>query len=324
MSEPRPPFVPRQSPFHPTERGEFDDSIFDQAAGTDASFPADTGDDDAGAEQRPRQREGLPPGFRMRHDAHYVDEILAGAAGRGPMPAHGSALEGPAPRPRQEVRATTPLAPRPPRAYAELAESLAAIATCRQLFRDRARPAVERAALALVEAAAARAAWLVQAMAVLDEEPPVVNGEVDLRAVAEQVARTLAPSHGFAGATIEVEAGAGLVARGDPGLIAMAVAAMTMALQAVVDGIDGAAVRLRVAEEEDGRARVEAAEDSLRIPPSWRARFLDEQWTERPGGRRAAVGLAAARRVAALHRGALMLAAEEHGGCRLTLSLPRG
>jgi len=32
---------------------------------------------DAGFEERPHQREGLPPGFRMRHDAHYVDQLIA-------------------------------------------------------------------------------------------------------------------------------------------------------------------------------------------------------------------------------------------------------
>jgi signal transduction histidine kinase len=35
--------------------------------------PADAGD------QRAFQREGLPPGFRMRHDAHYVDQLTSRA-----------------------------------------------------------------------------------------------------------------------------------------------------------------------------------------------------------------------------------------------------
>ena len=28
----------------------------------------------------PYQREGLPPGFRMRHDAHYVDQLTTRSA----------------------------------------------------------------------------------------------------------------------------------------------------------------------------------------------------------------------------------------------------
>ena len=36
--------------------------------------PADAGED------RAFQREGLPPGFRMRHDAHYVDQLTSRAA----------------------------------------------------------------------------------------------------------------------------------------------------------------------------------------------------------------------------------------------------
>jgi hypothetical protein len=38
-------------------------------------------DDDAGGEvEAPSHREGLPPGFRMRHDAHYVDQLTTRAA----------------------------------------------------------------------------------------------------------------------------------------------------------------------------------------------------------------------------------------------------
>jgi hypothetical protein len=51
--------------FHPLERGIVDEALLDAG-------PLD--DDDAGADARPR--EGLPPSFRMRHDAHYVDHVI--------------------------------------------------------------------------------------------------------------------------------------------------------------------------------------------------------------------------------------------------------
>jgi signal transduction histidine kinase len=53
-------------PFTPTIRPDVFLNVDDE--------PADAGDD------RPFQREGLPPGFRMRHDAHYVDQLTSRAA----------------------------------------------------------------------------------------------------------------------------------------------------------------------------------------------------------------------------------------------------
>ena len=53
---------------------EFDDSLFDQAATahrTDADEPPEDGDEPAPA------REGLPDTYRMRHDAHYVEQIAS-------------------------------------------------------------------------------------------------------------------------------------------------------------------------------------------------------------------------------------------------------
>jgi hypothetical protein len=69
--------------------------------------------------------------------------------------------------------------------------------------------------------------------------------------------------------------------------------------------------------------RIEAAQDAVRMPASWRARFLDPEWAERPGGRRVAILLSAARRIAELHRGALTMGGADHGGCCLVLSLAR-
>ena len=45
----------------------------------DVFLNVDDGSADAG-DDRAFQREGLPPGFRMRHDAHYVDQLTSRAA----------------------------------------------------------------------------------------------------------------------------------------------------------------------------------------------------------------------------------------------------
>ena len=65
--EPRPPLVP---PFMPSARTDSD---------ADTDFEMMT----APLEEELRlQREGLPPGYRMRTEAHYVDQLVA----RAPVP----------------------------------------------------------------------------------------------------------------------------------------------------------------------------------------------------------------------------------------------
>ncbi len=210
------------------------------------------------------------------------------------------------------------------RAYAEIGESLDAIGTCLQLFGKTARPAAERLALDLIEAEAARTAWLVQALSVLEDEPPVANAPVDLDAVLGRVARVMAAARPRGAATVEVQSSEpGLRARGDASLLTLAIAAVAAAIQAAADRADGATMRIEAADAAAGRVRIEVTEDAVRIPASWRARFLDADWVERPGGRRVAILLAAARRIAELHRGALTMGGADHNGCCLVLTLPR-
>jgi hypothetical protein len=58
----------RQPVFRPTRDDQFDDSIFELV--------------DVEAErEEPPSREGLPPGFRMRHDAHYVEQLASKPGG---------------------------------------------------------------------------------------------------------------------------------------------------------------------------------------------------------------------------------------------------
>lgn len=320
MADPSDSFASSQPPTNPVKPGSFDDSIFERAARSgEETRPAD--EDEGGGKQTADQREGLPPGFRMRHDPHYVDELLAGGRSRRVVAMTAAEAQGPRRSPRADAPQTSPAA----RAYAELGESLEAIGTCLQLFRDTARPAVERVALDLIETETARAAWLLQALSVLEEEAPLVNGSVDLDAAAKRIARLLAPGRYRGGAAIEIDTRVpGLKARGDESLLTLAVAAMATSLQAATERIDQAVVRIQIADEVGGRVRIETTQDALRMPASWRARFLDPEWVDRPGGRRVAIGLAAALRVAELHRGTLTIGGAEHGGCRLVLSLPRG
>jgi hypothetical protein len=58
----------RRPVFRPTRDDQFDDSIFELV-----DFEAER--------EEPPSREGLPPGFRMRHDAHYVEQLASKPGG---------------------------------------------------------------------------------------------------------------------------------------------------------------------------------------------------------------------------------------------------
>jgi hypothetical protein len=319
VSNPRPSFPGDQPSVHGREPERFDESIFEQAARSGVETPPNQDAVPEPAEPAP-QREGLPAGFRMRHDAHYVDELISGG-----RPRHVVAIgTGEAENARRSTVPGRAAAAPAPKAYAEVGESLEAIGTCLQLFGRTARPPAERLALDLIEAETARAAWLVQALSILDEEPPVANVPVDLDAVLGHVARVMAAARPRHGVSVEIQTGqSGLRARGDASLVTLAVAAITAAVQSAADHAEGAVVRIGIADDAAGRVRIEAAQDAVRIPASWRARFLDAEWAERPGGHRVAILLAAARRIAELHRGALTMGGADHGGCCLVLSLAR-
>jgi hypothetical protein len=300
---------------------QFDDSIFDAVAVQPADSLADPDEDeDLDSEEPPSQREGLPPGFRMRHDAHYVDDLVsrnrssrvmvlqAADAGERPGGAH-------APQTHPTVS--------PSQAYAEIGGNLDAIGAALRLFPESPRPMPERVALDLIHAEVSRAAWYLQALSILEQDVPVSNLPVDLEALVNRAIRGLAPGWERRGSRIgvvsELAARAG---RGDERLLTVAVAGMILALQALTENVHPVRIDLALRLEDD-RVVVEVSEDGVRVPASWRARFLDPAWSERPGGSRAGVSLAASRRVAELHRGTLAVGDAGDETVRLMLSLPR-
>ena len=93
------------------------------------------------AEANPALREGLPPGYRMRADAHYVDQLSARTT---------DAAAQPAPARRHTVDAEiTP----------HVLGAIATIQSAASLASDDGSPMVRRVALDLIRSAAWRASW---------------------------------------------------------------------------------------------------------------------------------------------------------------------
>ena len=120
-----------------------------------------------GGGRRP-EREGLPPSYRMRADAHYVDQLTAP---RRPEPARAALADGDPPDAdpfdRDRLRA---------RMHARLAEDLATIASAAALLAGDASPMARRLNTDLIRA---------EALIRIDCEPPLPCGLLALGQRAE-------------------------------------------------------------------------------------------------------------------------------------------
>lgn len=283
-------------------------------------------DDDERAAPAPAEgvpvREGLPPTYRMRHEPHYVEALVAPPAARSAAP--------PAPALVAPVPVTAPVADAP--AVDDLAEVIAVLATSLDSIHAslcgvsrRGRPLRDRVALDLARAEAARARWIADAAAVLRVDPLPSLDEVDLVAVCHAVAATFAPEYRLAGgAPATTLPAAPAQVFGDERLLTTAVGSVLSAVRALVeDRGDASRISVTLAPRLDTTTRtVEIVQTAVRVPPSAYARFFDVAWTAHPAGPAGAVLLAAARRIAEAHGGALELSALDGGGCRFTLSVP--
>lgn len=78
MADPRPAPLSFRPPARTTRDEEFDERLFDQVALPPGSDGHESPDGAADTDEEPAPaREGLPAGFRMRADAHYVDQVVS-------------------------------------------------------------------------------------------------------------------------------------------------------------------------------------------------------------------------------------------------------
>jgi len=267
-------------------------------------------------------REGLPPSYRMRHEPHYVDALVARC-----VPAAPEVAVGPPPVTANPAPAAAPV--EGPGALADAAAALAdAFDAIQAALRDvptRGRPLRDRVAIELARAEATRARWLAGAAVVMQREPMPALDEVDLVRVLRTVVEANAPESRLSGGAtaLPVPAGACPVF-GDERLLTTAVGGSLAAMRAVIEN-RGDARKMAVTfapRHEPATRTLEIVQSAVRLPASAYPRFFDAGWREHPGGATGALMLAAAHRIVVAHGGALEVDAIDGGGCRLRLSVP--
>jgi hypothetical protein len=258
------------------------------------------------------EREGLPSGYRMRADAHYV-ELLSSTPRTD--------------RPRVEptrVREdhTQVRAARDRRVLEHLSGDVAAIEAAAAMLSAEATPLARRVSLDLIKAQSARASWLLRAQALLggheaDRAPRSrVMGDV-LAGVRDR----LAAECRLNGIGLQVTCESRAAVTIDDTLLALGVTGAVLSLAGLLTGLEGAFISVEALVEVDGDEddlqSIEVSQDTVAVPASLKQRFFDADWVERPGGWFGAIGAAAAEATAVQLGGGVNLSTGSRRGCTL-------
>jgi hypothetical protein len=266
----------------------------------------------AAASVRRQEREGLPPSYRMRADAHYVDQLTSRRGDRLATdmtrpPSHEiDAANGYEPPDRDRLRLQL---------MAKLTDGLGAIASASALLAGDASPLARRANIDVIRAEAWRASWLVAAQGLLEGgnrhqiRPRQVGG------LLERIRQGFAPECRLGGATLQIAAADwSTTVAVDEAALATGITGAVIATFGVLGHVEGATVTISVETAAGELRSIDVAQDEVTLPTGATLRFFDPLWAERPGGWIAGIGAAASRAAAEQHGGhAILLAGERRG-----------
>jgi hypothetical protein len=273
------------------------------------------------SEKKP-EREGLPSGYRMRADAHYVDQ-LAGRRGervysdqsRTAASFDADAPE-PAPRDRRDVRER-----RSDRVLAHIAEEVSAIEAAGALWRNPGQ-SQRRLAADLLQVHTGRAAWLSGANTLLEGSPRgTITGKA-IGALLLQVRESLATECRMAGVALHLDVddwnARGLVYETE---FKLGVAGAIRALLAALPDVESAVIRMNATVTDEALQVIEISQDVVQMPAA-SGRFFDLTWTDRPGGWMAAFAASVARAFVQRDGGSAVFVPGDRRGGTIRLVLP--
>ena len=251
-------------------------------------------------------RQGLPSGYRMRHDAHYVDEL---ESRRRPTESNGPALAFPT-----SIPVTF--------ALRDMSQELEGVASCFNLVAVTARPLRERMGLSLARVGIERNMRAFQAIRLLLEDPPPERTVTSFSAILETTVKSYDEELRLTGVRITLDAPEmPIKVTADSRMLSLAVQACVGTLVSLVEASNAADRIHLTARISDGAVSCEMRQDAYRLSADQFSRLTDLEWSDRPGGIPAGIGLAAAARIAQAHGGGLDARRTDAGGCMLILTI---
>jgi hypothetical protein len=255
-----------------------------------------------------RQREGLPAGYRMRADAHYVDQLSAPADPRpGPEAARARAV----PVGLDDVAAA-------------LREAFADIGAAAAWLADPVSPLARVAAVDVIRAQSWRASWLLGAQTTLAATSLARFQPRRLGLVLGRLVDGFGPESRLTGVDLQMLLPDwNLQADVDESVLIAGLTGAVVATLGLMGPPRGAVISLMASPPAGEAVTIDVAQDMVAAPAEAGGRFFDLTWRDRPGGPAAAVGAWAARVAAMRHGGSAVLVANDGGGTTIRLTLGR-
>ncbi len=269
-------------------------------------------------------REGLPPGFRMRADAHYVDVLTSRRAESG---REGSRISRPRPSLEWDDDAVPEFASEARHAVRELpvarlAEDLATIQGAAALLSNDTSPLVRRVSLDSINMHAARAAWALKANALVSGAHRGERRGKRLGALLSQMREALAPICRLSNVSLQVQISDWeAVVAVDADALEVGLTGAVIATIGLVKSDQSAVIRIQATEAGGELRTIDVTQEEVGLPEGLGRRFFDPAYIDRPGGWVAGLGAAAARTAARLHGGDAALVTGERRGGTIRISL---
>lgn len=236
------------------------------------------------------EREGLPPGYRMRADSHYV-ELLS-------TPAKTDRVRGSETARTRDDQSSARLA-RDRRVFEQLAEDINAIESASAMLSADPSPLARRVSLDLIKAQAARAAWLLRAHALgASADADTAPRTRPIGALLAQLRDRVGAECRLVGLSLQVATDDQTPVTIDESTFMVGLAGAVIALAGVAAHGEGGAIRIQPVVADGELQAVEISEDAAPLAGASLGRFFDAAWTDRPGGWLAAMGASTARMAA--------------------------
>ena len=276
-------------------------------------FSHESSDAASTAERKP-DREGLPPGYRMRADAHYVDQLIS--------------------RRSEKVLADPPAAPlrerfdarerRTERVLAQLSEDMATIGSASALLGSDVSPMGRKVSTDLIKAQSWRAAWLLRANAILDGTHRAHARPRPLRTILDQVRDRFAAECRVTGATLDLHASDwnATITSDEDGLVT-AIAGAVIATLGLIGSAEAVTIRITASVASGELRSIEVTQDDVTVPAAAAARLFDQSF-QQPASAATSLGAWSARTIAQQHGGDVVMLAADRRGSTLRMTFGHG
>lgn len=257
--------------------------------------------------QGPRFREGLPSNYRMRADAHYVEQLESARTTAAPTP----------PPARRQPPATHQVS-----SDADVLTALHAISSCAALVDDEVTGLTRQVATALIRAEAWRSTCLLQSARIVRQGVAPTRRGTSVRRLIGRLVESVSHERRLRGVQVDTLLSvpdAMAVTGQEDALVFVLSGLILLTIEAAGRGKD-ASVLVAALPEPAGRVTIAVSQDSAAVPESWPS-VVGEPGSEHAGTWSTPVPVLALRRLAEAYGGSVSTTRFANGS-RLLLELP--